>query len=196
MIETMWSPKAIIHLLDRFQPLANRRDQLSAKQILQVAEEILSQPRCKVLIFGLGNDAPFWLACNPLGRSTFIEDQLAWVRELQPLLPTAEICHVSYSTRIGLWQKDMEFPVGWPPSLCQVPWDVILVDGPHGHQRGTHGRQQSIWSASQVMTANSSVFLHDYERPWERTCANAYLGPPDRISPGKHRLLAQWTKRF
>jgi hypothetical protein len=190
--EAAWPSGSILELLRLFQPLANRRVQLTGDQVLQVAGAILRRPRCNVLFFGLGQEAPFWCACNRGGRTTFIEDQAAGVTHLGPVVPGAEICAVSYATRLQYWLSNMDFPQGWPAALNRVRWDIILVDGPQGFKEGHPGRQQSIWVASCLMNPGTLVWVHDYERPWERKCADAYLGPPDQVSLGSLGVLAQW----
>ena len=77
-----------------------------------------------------------------------------------------------------------------PPSL-KVVWDFILVDGPTGFSSRCIGRQEPIaWSAK----IGKTIFVHDYERPWERKLCDFYLGTPDEIVPfdngHKHRALA------
>jgi len=83
----------------------------------------------------------------------------------------------NYRSRQGVWSK-----VPQPPPLIDRPWDYVLVDGPRGYNRSCPGRQFSITWARQL--ARRLVFVHDYERPWERAVCDKVLGSPiDRVMP-------------
>ena len=57
---------------------------------------------------------------------------------------------------------------GLPPSTL---WDVVLVDGPMGWDVHFPGRMQSIATAAQYSSANSTVFVHDCHRELEQLYA-------------------------
>jgi hypothetical protein len=191
-IGNMWDGGRILELLRAFAPLTLRREQMSPEQILRIATHVLRATRSNVLVFGLGADSGFWTALNPFGRTVFVEDDAAWISRVHPSIPRAEIYHVTYATQIEVWADPLDFPANWPEALDDVAWNVILVDGPMGYKPGTPGRQQSIWTAGRLRSPNTAVFVHDYQRPWERKAADAYLGPPLVTIPGPSGTLAEW----
>jgi hypothetical protein len=99
---------------------------------------------------------------------------------------------VTYTTRLGDGMVEpCTIPAGLPEWVLAEHWDVIIVDGPEGYRPHHPGRQQSVFLASQLARVGSSVFLHDYERPRERSFAERYLKPPDEVL-GNARALAMF----
>lgn len=86
--------------------------------------------------------------------------------------------HYRFGGRVGHW---VSVPV--PPDNINKPWDFVIVDAPVGHNKSCPGRQIPIAWASQL--AQKAIFVHDYERPWERKVCDRYLGTPSRIIDSK-----------
>jgi len=160
---------------------AIRRGLMSECQYRYVAARLLAAPG-SLLVFGLGHDADLWWRCTREGVA-FVEDDvtfLAWAPVTSPVLL------YNYRSRVGVWSE-----VPHPPALIDRRWDYVLVDGPRGYNRSCPGRQVSITWARQL--ARRLVFVHDYERPWERAVCDRVFGLPiDRVKPtgGKRGELA------
>jgi len=52
--------------------------QLQVAELLRIVHAIRSSERCNMLVFGLGNDSPFWVEVNGNGRNVFLEDFKLW----------------------------------------------------------------------------------------------------------------------
>ena len=68
--------------------------------------------------------------------------------------PDIEAYTLSYPCNITQWQKVLDQPdrlkTDLPDEVTRTKWDVILVDGPRGHQFSEEipGRMSSIYMAS------------------------------------------------
>jgi hypothetical protein len=147
---------------------------MSAAQYCFIADRLLSAPDCGLLVFGLGNDSELWASCVR-ERITFVEDDPKFLTSAPS---TARVILYSYSSRVGRWSD-----VPQPPNLVDGCWDYVLVDGPRGFNASCPGRQIPITWARQLATRE--VFVHDYERPWERELCDRLLGTPvELVMPG------------
>lgn len=157
--------------------------QLKLAEILKVKECIDSFENCRLLIFGLGNDSPFWNEINAHGSTLFLEDYPPWFDRITKAYPQLEAHLVKYSHNITLWKELIEqadkllldLPSGLEPGS---KWDVILVDGPRGHVHSEEipGRMSSIYSASQWVAHEGFVLVHDAQRIVESSYSGRYLG--------------------
>jgi hypothetical protein len=127
---------------------------------------------CTLLVFGLGYDSAFWISCVG-GRITFVEDNPTYLAAARP---TTHVISYSYRSRVGKWRA-----VPPPPWQIDMRWDYILVDGPTGFNRSCPGRQFPIAWARNL--ARKQVFVHDYERRWERALCDKFLGQPVEVIP-------------
>lgn len=181
-----------VELLRNFIVATELLGRLGADQLSHIGGAILGCAHPNVLIFGLGSESPFWHACNPSGRTAFVENRSSRITQMRLKLTRAEIWPVSYSTRRGKWQPELVWPLGWPAELSRIRWDVILIDADADIEAGQSGRQHSIWTASQLMRSCTRAFIYKYEREWERRCADAYLGSPKYVIQGAEGALAEW----
>jgi uncharacterized protein (TIGR01627 family) len=165
--------------------------QLQPAELRPVVREIVNRPGCSLLVFGCGNDSPFWERINHDGRTAFLEDDPIWLEQTRSRLPGAEVYPVRYDTRRADWLLLLDDPeklhVDLPPEVSSERWDVILVDGPAGYEDGQPGRMKSIFVASQLVASGGCVFVHDCDRQVERQYCERYLG--------RHRRFVEATGR-
>lgn len=146
---------------------------------------VLDGGRMNFLIFGLGYDAPFWLASNAGGQTVFLENHREWV-ERQSASVRERTAIVNYTSiidealqRIEDTAMLREFYEKQVPSKVKrvTHWDIILVDSPIGNHVGRNqpGRGQSIYAASLLSNANTTFFVDDCERAVEATYSERWL---------------------
>ena len=90
------------------------------EEIRQVADR---RGRCNLLIFGLGNDAPFWRDANPRGTTVFLEDSQEWIDKMARQHGKSLTVHkVEYTTKM---KRDMTHnfkdPARWPSLRLRLP---------------------------------------------------------------------------
>lgn len=154
--------------------------QLTADEIQAVTTAVRQVPRCRLLVFGVGNDSGYWLKLNRGGTTVFLEDDERWLKTIAADIGTTPLVAVRYDTRLEEWPALIDEPsrlaMRLPSSVRDVSWDVILVDAPPGRQPGHSGRMQSIYEASRLVASPGHVFVHDCHRPAERAYADRFLG--------------------
>jgi glycosyltransferase involved in cell wall biosynthesis len=161
--------------------------QMQPSELRAVVQAIRSRPGCSLLVFGCGKDSTFWERAHPDGPIAFIEDDAAWADEIRPRLQTAEIHLVDHGTKLTEWVSLLDSPpaleLDVPRAIRDRKWDVIVVDGPAGHDeharctgREAPGRMKAIYMASKLVATGGCVFVHDCERLAERNYAARYLG--------------------
>jgi hypothetical protein len=164
-----------------FEEVMRERERLGiqrhASEVFFIARTI--QPPVNFLVFGLGNDSPFWSNLNRQGRTVFIEDQQEWFNKVTRELPSLEAYLVDYGTKREQGMQLIDHPeklaMDLPAGIRNTKWDVILVDGPAGYEDGTPGRMKSIYEASRLVKERGSVFVHDHERAVESAYGARYL---------------------
>ncbi len=153
--------------------------QLSAPELRTIALTLKRKAPCRFLIFGFGNDAPFWIRLNRRGTTVFLEDNEDWLRKGVRRHPEAAIYHVAYDTLRPQWRALLDAPgsllTKLPESVEETRWDVILVDAPAGWGDATPGRMKSIFLASRLVGANGDVFVHDCDREVEQVYCDRFL---------------------
>jgi hypothetical protein len=155
---------------------------MSENQYRAIAETLLAASGSNLLVFGLGHDAFLWWHCSR-GRAVFVEDNLTYLTSAPY---EAQVVSYRYPSRVDTWSD-----IPSPPRLIGGSWDYVLVDGPSGYSPHCPGRLIPIAWAKQL--ARHQIFVHDYERPWEREVCDVLLGHPVQVlepSGTKRGLLA------
>ncbi len=158
--------------------------QLEVGELRPIMTTIAERPGCALLVFGCGHDSLLWERINRGGTTVFLEDNPDWAASARAGLATATVHDVRYGTKLADWRRLLDCPseleMDLPPEVASRRWDVILVDGPAGHDDAQPGRMKSIYAASRLVAPGGRVFVHDSERPAERAFASRYLGD-DRL---------------
>jgi len=153
--------------------------QLTTTELSEIIASVRRRPRCRFLVFGLGNDSHFWAAVNRGGRTLFLEDHLDWIRQVTSRHPHLETLKVQYTTRITQWKELLERPeqltMELPPEVRESEWDVVLVDAPAGWNDMAPGRMQSIAISRSLAAPGGDVFVHDCDREVEQTYSDRFL---------------------
>ncbi|XP_018813955.1 glucuronoxylan 4-O-methyltransferase 3-like [Juglans regia] len=177
----------------------NITPQQTLKEISVSARVLAKKSPCNFLVFGLGHDSLMWTALNHGGRTVFLEEDKAWIGQIQQRLPTLESYHVVYDTkvhqadelmRIGMEEecKDVSDPrfskcqlalKGFPNEVYDIEWDLIMVDAPTGYHDDAPGRMSAIYTAG-LMARNreegeTDVFVHDVDRVVEEKFSRTFL---------------------
>lgn len=190
---------SLLHLKDLIRVTELRRKhegiQLKPAELIKIFHAIAGFEHCKLLIFGLGNDSPFWREANRQGRTVFLEDYKPWYDKITGMYPDLEAYPVTYPGNITLWKDLLDKPeqlaMNLPAEVSGQSWDVILVDGPRGHKYSEEipGRMSSIYEASRLVGKRGYVFVHDAERKLEKAYAQHYLGREHFIEKVRGRAL-------
>jgi glucuronoxylan 4-O-methyltransferase len=137
---------------------------------------------CNFLVFGLGEDSYIWEQINVGGRTVFLEDDLEWIQKFNDC--GLEIHPVKYDTKaeehtdIGFDIERLKMKL--PDEIVNTGWDMILVDGPLGHNpprpyKGP-GRMQSIYAAHYLLKNNGVCVVDDVNRLIEGKYASYFFG--------------------
>lgn len=152
------------------------KDQLSMKEYLYVTD--WAENANNFLVFGTGADTPYWKMIRP--NVTFLEDHGEWLDKSDP-----RQIEVKYTTtrkdsdtllscyRSGV-TKSLEIKL--PDSVRETQWDAIFVDGPQGYNNSTPGRMQSLFTAKQLASEHTNIFIHDIDRRIESAWADVLFG--------------------
>ena len=143
---------------------------MTEQQYRFIGGSLIKDAPCTLLVFGLGYDSAYWINCTDR-RITFVEDNPAY---LAAVPTTTHVVRYSYRSCVGQWCA-----VPPPPWQIDKKWDYVLVDGPHGFNASCPGRQIPIAWARRL--ARKQIFVHDYERPWEKLLCDKLLGRPTKI---------------
>lgn len=135
--------------------------QLEPGQMRWIVKALWLQPAPRLLVFGCGNDSPFWETINADGTTIFLEDTEKWATRTAQHLTRSPVHLIAYGTELPRWRELLDHPeqlqLDLPSEVVTSPYDVILVDGPVGYpeyfaETGVHppGRMKSIFMASQL----------------------------------------------
>jgi hypothetical protein len=200
-------PKKIVHFtsldLRSIPPLAPPHRTFSAfnqavqhglctgDQYEMLGRLILNLRPISLLIFGCGADSEFWASLNT-GQTRFVESN----QKYADIATNAglDVVRHSFPTRRG--QPASPEHKSLPLFMRDRTWDLVFIDGPPGYALDQPGRELPISWASQLQT-QPIIVMHDFERSWERFCADRYIGAPDLWlagTPHRPQEMAFWLR--
>jgi uncharacterized protein (TIGR01627 family) len=156
-------------------------------------------PTGNLLVWGLGNDSPYWHSVTD-GTVIFLEDDneaekdgVMWYDSIVSKYPYLNSHKVHYTTKNNKdnlakymknpWSADLKI-ANLPQAVRDIAWDVIIVDAPLGCCDMGPARFQSLFH-SLLLARNSllkrsvkevHVFVDDYEREIERKYSQRVFG--------------------
>ena len=75
--------------------------QQTLKEIVVSSRVLDKKSPCDFLVFGLGHDSLMWSSLNYGGRTVFLEEDEAWIKQIKRRFPMLESYHVSYDSNVG-----------------------------------------------------------------------------------------------
>ncbi|KAJ0965473.1 hypothetical protein J5N97_026611 [Dioscorea zingiberensis] len=195
-------PSHIFDTLLHYALASNSSSRMDDGDLRAIASVLRRRSPCNLLIFGLGQETLLWRALNHGGRTVFLDENEYYAAHFEERHPGLEAYDVSYITKVkelpdllaaaraqvktecrpvqNLLFSDCRLAINdLPNQLYDMPWDVILVDGPRGYHPSSPGRMSAIFSAAVMARSqgagSTEVLVHDYEREVERVCSEEFL---------------------
>ncbi|XP_045167274.2 uncharacterized protein LOC123530562 [Mercenaria mercenaria] len=175
-------------------------------ELQAVAIRKVIPPDGNLLVWGLGNDSPFWHDSTQ-GKVIFIEPAGFWFKKITDKYPYLEAYPVNYTTETeksydkyidnrDIW-SDLDIRSQLPPVAKQTQWNVIIVDAPPGYKGGP-GRYQSIYTSLLLARNGTHIFVDDYDRKVEKQFSLKMLGTPIEVvkRPPKSIVFASEQAHF
>ncbi|ERN16679.1 hypothetical protein AMTR_s00051p00191940 [Amborella trichopoda] len=216
-------PQDIVHALLHYST-SNLTGGMTVREMRAIADVLVRRCPCNLLVFGLGHESLVWRALNHGGRTVFLDESEYWIAHIEKRHPGIEAYDVQYTTKVAQKEDLMraakeqvggdcrpvqnllfsECPLAindLPNELYQVPWDVVLVDGPRGYSPLAPGRMSAIFTAAVLARSTKKgshmpthVFVHDFNRDVERAYSNHFLCPENMVVlPAGAEMLAHFT---
>ncbi|XP_058103169.1 glucuronoxylan 4-O-methyltransferase 1 [Magnolia sinica] len=179
---------------------------LTTKEIRLLSDLISSKAPCNLLVFGLNPQFSLLVALNAGGTTIFLEDDVEKIRATTAKINATQIYKVEHNMEAGkayeLLRRARADPTctpqagplqasGCPLALALLPkvvyerkWDVVLIDGPSGHNMEAPGRMAAIYSAGvMARTGNAAdVLVHDIDRMIEKWYSWEFLCDENLVS--------------
>lgn len=173
--------------------------QMGSRQWGRILSTLQLIPGANLLVWGLGNDSPFWHNATT-GRVVFLEDDIPvrkdgvlWFDEITDKYRFLEAHKVHYTTHMSDLSRysrsqehwsELDLRLNLPVSVQNTPWDVIIVDAPLGEpgMQGP-GRFQSLYTSYLLLRHSPRarscgfVFVDDCQRTIEAVMSKKIFGP-------------------
>ena len=184
-------------------------NQMSFDEYVYIYELIKSKGGCNLLIFGLGRDSELWLNVNADGKTTFLEDNLDWIKivntQMNNLNKEIDVRHITYTnlgydadrllTEYESGQNNLKLDL--PNDILDNNWDVIIVDAPAGYGEDVPCRMKSIYESYNLSNKklDVDVIVHDAQRRIEKMYTDYFFKSYNHIKTlddGKHGKLQHY----
>ncbi|KAI5661115.1 hypothetical protein M9H77_20438 [Catharanthus roseus] len=202
-------PKPIFNTLLHYATVnSSTSSRMTAAELATVASVIrrcnLNGSACNLLVFGLGHETLLWNSINQNGRTVFVGESAYFVSKLEEKNPEIEAYDVQFTTKVSEFHELLEYskeqikneckPVqnllfsdcklavnDLPNHIYDVPWDIIIVDGPLGFTPTAPGRMSAIFTAGVLARSKKGgsdqthVFVHEFNREVEKVYGEQFL---------------------
>ncbi|CAD6259304.1 unnamed protein product [Miscanthus lutarioriparius] len=217
-------PLPVFEALVHFASISNATHRMSDTDIRAISAVLRARAPCNLLVFGLGAESPLWLALNHGGRTVFLEENEFYVKYLEPRHPGMEAYDVSYTTKVrdfrdllsaarasrrkecrpvqNLLFSECRLAINdLPNDLYDVPWDVVLIDGPSGWNPNSPGRMPSIFTTAVLARSGATaakgrptdVLVHDFQFEVEQVLSREFLCDENRVAGSGTQSLGHFV---
>ncbi|KAE8798460.1 protein IRX15-LIKE-like [Hordeum vulgare] len=218
-------PLPVFDALVHYASFSNATHRMTDTDIRVISAILRARGPCNLLVFGLGAESPLWLALNHGGRTVYLDENEFYVKYLEPRHPGLEAYDVSYTTKVRDFRDLLEAARGsraaecrpvqnllfsecrlaindLPNELYDVPWDVVLIDGPSGWNPNSPGRMPSIFTTAVLARSGATaakgptdVLVHDFNFEVEQVLSKEFLCDENRVAGSGTNSLAHFVIR-
>uniref|UniRef100_A0ACD5UWF4 Uncharacterized protein n=1 Tax=Avena sativa TaxID=4498 RepID=A0ACD5UWF4_AVESA len=216
-------PLPVFDALVHYASFSNATHRMTDTDIRAISAILRAKGPCNLLVFGLGAESPLWLALNHGGRTVYLDENEFYVKYLEPRHPGLEAYDVSYTTKVRDFKDLLESARGsrakecrpvqnllfsecrlaindLPNELYDVPWDIVLIDGPSGWNPNSPGRMPSIFTTAVLARSGATaakgptdVLVHDYNFELEQVLSKEFLCDENRVAGSGTNSLAHYV---
>jgi len=157
------------------QPYFDPRIQLSRDFMEEIINELFGKNN-KVLVFGLGYDSQLWYQANGKKNIFFVEDNQFYIEINSDVSEIVKCDYSAFSVEKSLLGAVDPAKFDVPKSIkFYSPFDVILIDGPHGCSMNSPGRELPFFWSKLMSHDLTKFYIDDLHRPLERMLVDKYF---------------------